>query len=437
MSHRRTSSSSAGLSGPSSNNKYKVGTGVEYSMLAAAEATRSDSSFRGLLSSSSLLPPGTANAAEQPRHSLDLRRQSTSAEEVDDIINNHAGLHSLSAEHLATAVLTNGSSSSSPSVPGANATTPSEEFPHKRRSHHQKHHHQQQTLLTKALLSYLNFFRIIQPLASLAVFGTITPVLTYFRTQTIFPTIQATLYVYTDTLACCSLLFSVMYLIDVLYHKPLFWPFTNRHFRQTSKARIGGDLIVCMLFCGLWFLALIGLVIDALFVDCGKLTGLESVFLQNHQSVSKIKTICQLEKATLGLSIVCWSCWMGVLLVLLYGHFWKRRQIITERLRDRLSRRTPSGTGGVAGVSTAISPEGASQAGSLISGRIGAGATGSGTGVGIGSGAQHPSEPSDCSCQSMDGEVGLTGIICNYDDDNSTVGQNTRRGDRPHVESIA
>ncbi|KAF9567451.1 hypothetical protein EC968_003252 [Mortierella alpina] len=391
-----------------------------------------------------------ATAASEPTYPQDPRRLSISEGGDDDLTgagtsngaSESAGLHRLSSEHLA-ATPTHDSTSSS-SLPGGPLTTTAstrqqqqqqeaEEDGRKGRKHSNNKQRQPQTLLTKALLTYLNFFRIVQPLASLSVFGTITPVLSYFRTQTMFPTIQATLYVYTDTLACCSLLFSVMYLVDVLYHKPLFWPFTNRHFRQTSKARIGGDLIVCMLFCGLWFLALVGLVIDALFVDCGKLTGLESVFLQNHQSVNKIKTICQLEKATLGLSVVCWACWMGVLLVLLYGHFWKRRQIIAERLRDRLARRRPSRSGATAGVSTAIAVDGAGQTGSSnISGRAGAG-----TGAGVGSGGQHTAEPSDCSCQNMEGEVGLTGIICNYDDDQSTLGHNTRRSDRPHTDTIA
>ncbi|KAF9553189.1 hypothetical protein BGW38_009416, partial [Lunasporangiospora selenospora] len=147
-----------------------------------------------------------------------------------------------------------------------------------------------QTLLTRALLSYLSLFRVVQPLVSLGAFGTITPVLTYFRNQTIFPAIQATLYVFTATLACCSLFFSILYMVDVLYRKPLFWPFTNRHFRHSSKARIGGDLIVCMVFSGLWFLALVGLVIDTLWVDCGRLKGLERVFLENRVTEDRIKT---------------------------------------------------------------------------------------------------------------------------------------------------
>ncbi|CAO3568356.1 unnamed protein product [Mortierella alpina] len=415
--------------------------------------------------SSSTVQPGQhsssagSNAVSNPTYSQDLRRLSTSEDGDDDTAgagtsnatSESAGLHRLSSEHLA-ATPTHDSSSSSSLPDGPAATTATSTRPlqdlvegevdeeeeearqgrkRKSKSSNNKQQRQPQTLLTKALLTYLNFFRIVQPLASLSVFGTITPVLTYFRTQTMFPTIQATLYVYTDTLACCSLLFSIMYLVDVLYRKPLFWPFTNRHFRQTSKARIGGDMIVCMLFCGLWFLALVGLVIDALFVDCGKLTGLESVFLKNHQSVNKIKTICQLEKATLGLSVVCWACWMGVLLVLLYGHFWKRRQIIAERLRDRLARRRPSRTGtAAAGVSTAVAVDGAGQTGSSsISGR--------GAGAGVGSGGQHTAEPSDCSCQNMEGEVGLTGIICNYDDGQSTLGHGTRRSDRPHTDTIA
>ncbi|KAF9284380.1 hypothetical protein BGZ68_004722 [Mortierella alpina] len=384
-------------------------------------------------------------AVSDPTYSQDLRRLSTSEGYDNDstgAATSHAGgLHRLSSEHLAGASPTHDTSSSSSLPAGVpTTTTPTrqqqqeeEESRKGRKPNNHNKQRQPQTLLTKALLTYLNFFRIVQPLASLSVFGTITPVLSYFRTQTMFPTIQATLYVYTDTLACCSLLFSVMYLVDVLYHKPLFWPFTNRHFRQTSKARIGGDLIVCMLFCGLWFLALVGLVIDALFVDCGKLTGLESVFLKNHQSVNKIRTICQLEKATLGLSVVCWACWMGVLLVLLYGHFWKRRQIIAERLRARLARRRPSHTEAGAGMSTAVAVDGAGQTGSsYISGRAGAGA-----GAGVGTGVQHSAEPSDCGCQNMEGEVGLTGIICNYDDDQSTIGHSTRRGDRPHTDTIA
>ncbi|KAF9167948.1 hypothetical protein BGX21_000927 [Mortierella sp. AD011] len=279
-----------------------------------------------------------------------------------------------------------------------------------------KHNHQ--TRLTKALLLYLSLFRVVQPLVSLGAFGTITPVLSYFRSQTIFPAIQASLYLFTATLACCSLFFSIIYFIDVIFKKPLFWPFTHRHFRQTSKARIGADLIVCMVFCGLWFLSLVGLVIDAVWVDCGRLTGLESVFLDNGRSIDKIKTVCRLEKATLGLAAVSWACWMGVLIVLLYGHFWKRRQVIASRLRERLSRRQPSQAGGV---SSAISPDaGAGQPGSSVSGRS------------TTQPQQHPQQPSDCGCQDREGEVGLTGIICRYDDQ-SSLNSTIRRTEHPHA----
>ncbi|KAF9352263.1 hypothetical protein BGX26_009896 [Mortierella sp. AD094] len=293
--------------------------------------------------------------------------------------------------------------------------------------------HNHQKRLTKALLLYLSLFRVVQPLVSLGAFGTITPVLSYFRSQTIFPTIQATLYLFTATLACCSLFFSIIYFIDVIFHKPLFWPFTHRHFRQTSKARIGGDLIVCMVFCGLWFLSLVGLVIDTVWVDCGRLTGLEAVFLDNGRSIDKIKTICQLEKATLGLAVISWACWMGVLIVLLYGHFWKRRQIIASRLRERLSRRRPSQAGGVtAGVSSAISPDaGAGQSGSSISGRSTAAAATQQQQQ------QHPQQPSDCGCQDREGEVGLTGIICRYDDDQSSLNPTIWRTEHSHSEATA
>ncbi|KAG0353386.1 hypothetical protein BGZ54_002268, partial [Gamsiella multidivaricata] len=185
--------------------------------------------------------------------------------------------------------------------------------------HKSTSHSRPQTLLTKALLFYIKVFRVLQPLVSLCAVGTIAPVLSYFHTQTIFPAIQATLYVFTATLACCSLFFGIIYLVGVFFHKPLFWPFTNRHFRKTSKARIGGDLIVCMVFCGLWFLSMVGLVIDTMLVDCGKLTGLETVLLENHLSLKKIKTVCRLEKATFGLAVISWACWMGVLVVLFYG----------------------------------------------------------------------------------------------------------------------
>ncbi|KAF9136711.1 hypothetical protein BGX30_010925 [Mortierella sp. GBA39] len=328
-------------------------------------------------------------------------------------------------------------------------------------NHHHRssksHRAKRQTLLTKALLSYLNFFRVAQPLVSLAAFGTITPVLSYFRTQTIFPTIQATLYVFTATLACCSLFFSIIYLVDVLYHKPLFWPFTNKYFRPTSKARIGGDLIICMVFSGLWFLSGVGLVIDTVWVDCGRLIGLESVFADNHQSVDKIRRVCQLEKATLGLAVVSWACWMGVLLVLLYGHFWKRRQVIAERLRDRLSRRRQQATTTQAvpeGTSSAVATHPSSDAAigregaitpsgvSVISGRgvgVGGATTTNNNGSNRSDNLQVPSSQRDgkrrqdssgeYNCQDMEGEVGLRGIICRYDDEEggSTIGQGSRR----------
>lgn len=293
--------------------------------------------------------------------------------------------------------------------------------------HKHKHHHQ--TLLTKALLSYIKIFRVAQPLASLGALGTITPVLHYFRNQqTMFPTIQATLYVFTATLACCSLFFSIIYLMDVLLRKPLFWPFTNKHFRRSSKARIGGDLMICMIFCGLWFLAMIGLIIDSVWVDCTRLTGLEAVFHENHRSINSILTVCRLEKATLGLAVISWACWMGVLLVLLYGHFWKRRQVIAARLRDRLARRRhPSPPQAeAAGVSSAISHD-AGQGGS-ISGRNG-GANNSGVNSGTVE-RQHAQQPSDC--QRTDGEVGLDGIICRYDDERSSINHSIGRAGPSH-----
>ncbi|KAK3847833.1 MAG: hypothetical protein J3R72DRAFT_519164 [Linnemannia gamsii] len=258
-------------------------------------------------------------------------------------------------------------------------------------------------------------------------------------------------------------LLTIVYLIDVLYHKPLFWPFTNRHFRPTSKARIGGDLIICMVFSGLWFLSGVGLVIDTVWVDCGRLVGLESVFEENHRKVDKIRMVCQLEKATLGLAVISWACWTGVLLVLLYGHFWKRRQVIAERLRDRLSRRGPTPTAATEGTSSAVATHPASSdnatggAGattpsgtSMISGRGVGGSGGRSAGnnsnnnssssdrlqlpQGGGNRQQDPSGELDC--QDQEGEVGLTGIICRYDDEEggSTMGQGSRRS-RPQASS--
>ncbi|KAG0268264.1 hypothetical protein DFQ27_007232 [Actinomortierella ambigua] len=311
-----------------------------------------------------------------------------------------------------------------------------------------------QTLLTKALLTYLKVFRIVQPLVSLGTLGTMLPVLLYFRTQTLFPAIQASLYLYTVTLACASFLFAVIYLVDVLYHKPLFWPFTNKHFRQTSKARIGGDLMICMAFCGMWFLSLVGLVIDAAMVDCGKLASLDRVFViedrstgagtyrEDTEGMNRFHRICQLEKASMGLAVVCWACWMGVLLVLLYGHFWKRRQVIAERLRRSLSRRHArsgrgqdqhsqeqhphqqhhhsSQTGGVDAIIKAGSIHSHRSATTRAPGEAGAG-VGSSSSNGGGGGVQYDTQRSHvtdhCGCQHEDGEVGLTGIICQYDGD--------------------
>ncbi|KAG0031363.1 hypothetical protein BGZ81_001327 [Podila clonocystis] len=280
-----------------------------------------------------------------------------------------------------------------------------------------------QSLITKALLSYLNFFRVVQPLASLASLATISPVLAYFRSQTMFPVIQATLYVYTATLATCSVLFSLIYFVAVIYHKPLFWPFTNKHFRRTSIARIGGDMIICMVFCGLWFLSLVGLLIDTLYVDCSKVSGLSVVILMNHQhSLTKIKTVCYLERATFGLAVVSWACWMGVLLVLFYGHFWKRRQVIAERVRERLARRRrhhgASPEKGKAPVKNNDNAAAVDPAPGVESAP-----ENNDTGAGIQAAAEGRDRRTDShDCQGIDGEVGLTGIICRYDDETSTLG---------------
>ncbi|KAF9180492.1 hypothetical protein BGZ50_006186, partial [Haplosporangium sp. Z 11] len=116
--------------------------------------------------------------------------------------------------------------------------------------------------------------------------------------------------------------------------------------------------------------------------------------------------------------------------------------VIAERLRDRLARRRRSSrTAGAAGASSAIPPEGASQAGSVIFGRSGAG-----VGGGSDNGSLHEQDratrsqqqgPSAYGCQNMEGEVGLTGIICRYDDEISTLGHSTRRGDYSQAESAA
>ncbi|KAF9203839.1 hypothetical protein BGZ49_005992 [Haplosporangium sp. Z 27] len=92
------------------------------------------------------------------------------------------------------------------------------------------------------------------------------------------------------------------------------------------------------------------------------------------------------------------------------NHFWKRRQIIAAHIRGSLSRRQPSEREGVtAGVSSAISPDaGGGQSGSSMSGRNTA----------AGTGGQHTG------CQDREGEVGLTGIICRYDDDDRPQSEN-------------
>ncbi|KAF9025603.1 hypothetical protein BGZ52_008969 [Haplosporangium bisporale] len=202
-----------------------------------------------------------------------------------------------------------------------------------------------QSLITKALLSYLNFFRVVQPLASIGSLATISPVLAYFRSQTIFPVIQATLYVYTASLATCSVLFSLIYLVDVIYHKPLFWP-----------------------------------------------------------------------------------------------HFWKRRQVIAERLRERLTRRrrqhgaspdkgkTPASDINNSNNVPAVDPMPGLKATPEIKD------TGAGTQA---AGRDRRTDSRDC--QGMEGEVGLTGIICRYDDETSTLGAagDSRRESRVHPSSTA
>ncbi|KAF9099119.1 hypothetical protein BGX29_007293, partial [Mortierella sp. GBA35] len=199
---------------------------------------------------------------------------------------------------------------------------------------------------------------------------------------------------------------------------------------------------------GLWFLSGVGLVIDTVWVDCGRLVGLEGVFLDNHRSVDRIAMVCRLEKATLGLAVISWACWMGVLLVLLYGHFWKRRQVIAERLRDRLARRRPTTTA-TAGTSSAVAHQDGTATpsrASVISGRgvggstsAAGGASNNNAGLSVPQSQQQEQrqgrqqDPS-FDCQDMEGEVGLTGVICRYDDEEggSTLGQGSRRS-RPQV----
>ncbi|KAI8600575.1 hypothetical protein EDD21DRAFT_129987 [Dissophora ornata] len=373
---------------------------------------------------------GRGGGIEEHVDALDIRSQSTPS--ADGRPGQHPNLDHESTSLLPaqTAAGTTpspiGSAEAVAATTEAVATASDEEAEEAARAHKLRHQQHRQSLLTKALLSYISFFRIVQPLASLCAFGTITPVLNYFRTQTIFPTIQATLYLFTATLAACSLFFSLIYLLDVILHKPLFWPFTHRHFRQTSKARIGGDLIVSMVFCGLWFLSMVGLVIDTLWVDCSQLAGLDTVFFKNGQSISKIKNVCHLERATLGLAALSWACWMGVLLVLLYGHFWKRRRVIASRLRQRISRNQPSTASGTAGVSSALSTDASTglAGGSSISGR-------NATGVGGTTHHHQQQSSSDRDCQDREGEVGLTGIVCQYDD-----GQSSRIPTHKRVDAV-
>ncbi|KAF9925390.1 hypothetical protein FBU30_004804 [Linnemannia zychae] len=230
---------------------------------------------------------------------------------------------------------------------------------------------------------------------------------------------------------------------------------TDSGINSPDAARIGGDLIICMVFSGLWFLSGVGLVIDTVWVDCGRLVGLESVIEENHRSVNTIRRVCQLEKATLGLAVISWACWMGVLLVLLYGHFWKRRQVIAERLRDRLSRRRPSTTT-AAGTSSAVAAHPSSVDLGVGTGIGGTTTTSSGgspsvmSGRAVGgnsSGGNHNNISSDrrqsssgteqkkldtmreFNCQDQEGEVGLTGIVCRYEDEEngSILGQGSRR----------
>lgn len=122
-------------------------------------------------------------------------------------------------------------------------------------------------------------------------------------------------------------------------------------------------------------------------------------------------------------------------------HFWKRRQVIAQRLRETLSRGQPSYTGtnnnnndDVTGTSSAIAPhDGTGSGASSIMGR-------NNNGTGSGTGKMNRAEPStsavsgrtdDCGCDDTDGEVGLTGVICSYDDDQSTLDPGSRRGGRP------
>ncbi|KAG0310142.1 hypothetical protein BGZ99_000635, partial [Dissophora globulifera] len=91
-------------------------------------------------------------------------------------------------------------------------------------------------------------------------------------------------------------------------------------------------------------------------------------------------------------------------------HFWKRRQIIAARLRESLSRRSPSSANTTKsspipeGVSSAVSPDaaGSSQAGSSsLSGRVARADT-------TQQQQQQHHHSTEGSCQDREGEVGLT-----------------------------
>ena len=130
-----------------------------------------------------------------------------------------------------------------------------------------------------------------------------------------------------------------------------------------------------------------------------------------------------------------------------HRHFWKRRQIIAQRLRESLARRHPSYAGGinnhsdgVTGTSSAVAHDGTGSSTGPILGRN---SNGMNNGAGVSSsGKAHRFEPStatsvrtdDCGCDDTDGEVGLTGVVCKYDDDQSTLDPGSRRG-RPGISS--
>ncbi|KAG0339559.1 hypothetical protein BG004_006765 [Podila humilis] len=131
-------------------------------------------------------------------------------------------------------------------------------------------------------------------------------------------------------------------------------------------------------------------------------------------------------------------------MVLVYGHFWKRRQIIAERLKERLARRKRRHGGGGGGGGEADSPGTGKEPAVLDpatninnnNNSIGNNATagkkeeiddiGAGTGTGGTVNYDSLNYRSDArNCQDMEGEVGLTGIICRYDDETSSLGHST------------